>query len=325
MKRREFLNLTKNAGIAGFAGFAMPNLLFGDFSNFTLWGAPALITLPLAVITHQGKAKSEKSFKLRVWKSPDQLRAGFASGDFTLSAAPSNVGVNLAHQGLDVKVLNILTNGLNYIFTKDESIKDFSDLQGKSIIVPFKNDLPDIVFRSLCGKMGVDIGKIKVHYAPNPPQAAQLFIAKSEFDAVISQEPLASALTLMAKKNGISVYRQIDIQALWQREFGTKIAQAGLIVKGEFYEQNRAFFELLHNDLQDALKWIDRNRDSAAALGTKYLPAPEPAIKLAIPHANLVAEKASEVADDLLKFYSIIFDLNPQFLGGKMPDKSLFL
>lgn len=323
MNRRDFLHTGKNLALT-LAALSVPNLAFGK-DKLTIWGAPALISLSLAFVIHQGEARKSKDLKLNIWKSPDQLRAGFASGDFILSAAPSNVGVNLAHQGLDVKMLNILTKGLNYIFSKDEKIKTLKDLEGKKLIVPFKNDIPDIVFKALCAKMGVKIEKIDIHYAPNPPQAAQLFIAKTEFDAVLSQEPLASALTLMAKKNGVSVYRQIDIQELWQESFGIKIPQAGLIVKTSFYEENKAFFELLHKDLQNAIKWIHSNEDSAAILGEKYISAPQVAIKLGIAYGNMVALKASEISDDLMRFYEIIFEVNPQFLGNKMPERSLFL
>lgn len=324
MNRRNFLEKSSSLSLATLTTLALPNLAFGK-DTLTIWGAPALIALSLAVATQRGEARKQKDLKLKIWNTPDQLRVGFASGDFVLSAAPSNVGINLAHQGFDVKLLNVLTNGLNYIFTRDERIKTLHDLEGKHIIMPFKNDMPDIVFAALCKKIGVDKDKIKITYAANPPQAAQLFIAKDEFDAVLSQEPLASALTLMAKKNGISVYRQISMQDEWQRVFSMSIPQAGLIVNGAYYEANKPFFESLHKDLQNAVKWIKANHDSAAQLGAQYLPAPQAAIKLSIPYANMVALKASEVADDLMKFYEIIFEMNPKFLGGKMPDKNFFL
>lgn len=336
MNRRDFLRTSGEFGMVGIASLAMPNILFSNAQNLgqnshnlaqnlTFWGAPALISLTLAVAINMGNARKERDLKLRIWNSPDALRVGFASEDYKISAAPSNVGVNLANQGLDIKLLNILTTGLNYIFTRDEKVQNLSDLEGKNLIVPFKNDIPHIILIALCEKMGVDINKIKITFAANPPQAAQLFIAKDEFDAVLSQEPLASALTLMAKKNGKNIYRQISMQDLWKQNFGLQIPQAGLIVEGAFYEANKDFFALFHNDLKSALQWIDGNKDSAAKLGAKYLPAQEPAIKLAIPHSNLVAMRASEMAEDLMKFYEIIFEINPQFLGGKMPKKSLFL
>lgn len=321
MTRRNFLT---TASLATLGTIFVPNLAFSK-ESLTIWGAPALISLPLAYAVNNGKIRSQKSVKLSIWKSPDQLRSGFASGDFVLSSAPSNVGVNLAHKGLNVRVLNIMTQGLNYIFAKSEGINSLKDLEGKSIIVPFKNDLPDIVFMALCDKFGVDKSKVKIHYAPNPPAAVQLFIAKSEFDAVLSQEPLASAISLMAKKNGLFVKRAIDVQRLFKEAFNTQIYQAGLIVNGDFYAKNSQFFSALHGDLQDALKWIKINETSAANLGAKYLPAPEAAIKSAIPNANLVALKASEIYEDLMKFYEVIFAQNPAFLGGKMPEKELFL
>lgn len=322
LSRREFLGRSKALALLMASG-GLPSLAFGE-DRLTLWGAPALISLPLAVAYKQGGAQKIKPFDFNIWKSPDMLRAGFASKDFKLSAAPSNVGINLAHQGLDIRLLNILTRGLNYLFTKDEGIKSFDDLRGKKLIVPFKNDLPDLIFQILCQKLGVNTADINIHYAANPPQAAQLFIT-GEFDAVLSQEPLASALTLLASKNGVAVFRQIDIQKLWQEQFGTSIAQAGLIVENGFYQQNEAFINALQQDLEQALVWINQNPDSAASFGAKYLPAPAPAIKMALNYANLSATRASQMSDELMRFYKILYDFNPKFLGGRMPEKSLFL
>lgn len=326
MDRRDFLQYSYKMGLVALGSLYLPQMLLAQ-SNLTLWGAPALISLPLVVALQNGKAKEAINYDFKIWKTPDQLRAGFISGDFLLSASPSNVGVVMANQGLDVKMLNILTNGLNYLFTRDSNLKTLKDLEGKKVIIPFKNDLPDIIFQALCRQLGVNINKIHIHYVQTPPEAAQLFIAKAEFDAILSQEPLASGMTLLAKKNAISIYRSIDIQSLWRETFSqsTTIPQAGLIVNGQFYSENKEFFTLLQQDLQNALKWIKSNEDSAAKIGSKYLPAPEPAIKLAISHANLVAEPCSKIQEELYAFYEIIFKLNPKLLGNKMPSRDLFL
>lgn len=326
MKRRDFLQYSYKMSLATALYLHFPLSAFAQ-NRLTLWGAPALISLPLAVAFKNGEAKRALDYDFKLWKTPDQLRAGFASGDFLLSAAPSNVGVVMANAGMDVKMLNILTNGLNYLFSRDENLKNLKDLEGKNIIIPFKNDLPDIIFQSLCKKHNVDLSKVNIHYVQTPSQAVQLFVAKSEFYAILSQEPMASAMTLLAKKNALATYRNIDIQALWGETFGqvSKIPQAGLIVKGSFYESNKEFFALLQTDLQNALRWIMSNKDSAAKIGSSYLPAKEVAIKLAIDYANLVVEPCRQIQEELLSFYEIIFELNPKLLGGKLPDKSLFL
>ncbi len=318
MQRRDFLiRSTSLAALACFPAFGA--------QNFTIYGAPAMITLPLAYARHHGQARKVKDFSLRVWNSPDELRAGFVSGSYQLSCAPMNVGVILAHKGLNIKLLSVLTNGLNYILSRNDNIKELKDLEGKKLIIPFKNDLPDFVFSALCDKLGVKKSKIDIHYVQTPPQAAQLFVAKGEFDAVLSQEPFSSAVTLLGKKHGVKVQRAIDMQALFKASFGVGVKQAGMVVNGEFYAKNQSFFEALSGDLTEAVEWIKSHETSAASLGARYLPAPEPAIKMAIRHSNLIYAKAGEVYAELNEFYKIIFAQNRDFLGGRIPSRELFL
>ncbi len=327
MDRRKFLNSSMNLGLGTMGALMLPSFAFANPPKLTIWGAPALISLSLIVAIKQGAAKDMMPLKYDSWNTPDQLRAGFAGKDFVLAASPSNVGVNLYHQGIDVKLLNILTNGLNYIFTKNENIKTLKDLEGKKLILPFKNDLPDIVFQVLCHAYKVDISKIQIQYVQTPPEAAMLFVKKDTFDAVFAQEPMASTMSLLAKKKGVSVYRSIDVQKIWSETFKEcpKIPQAGLIVRAQFFEENQKFFEVLHNDLIEAVKWIDSNKDSAAKIGSKYLPTPKMGIRAAIPYANFTADRCKDIADSLDAFFAIVYDFNPKLLGGKKPPKSLYV
>ena len=325
-QRRDFLQKSMILGLGAFSALSFPNVLFAQ-NTLNIWGAPALISLSLAVAIKQGRARDIIPLNYKEWKTPDQLRVGFAGGDFILAASPSNVGVNLYNQGIDIKMLNILTNGLNYIFTKDKNIVSLKDLEGKKLIAPFKNDLPDIVFQALCNAHNINLNKITIQYVQTPPEATMLFVNKNEFDAVITQEPMASAMQLLAKKNGVAVYRNIDVQKLWEQTFKEcpQIPQAGLIVRESFYVENKDFFEVFHKDLDNAITWILNNQDTAAKFGAKYLPTPEFGIKAAIPYANFTAKKCSDIAQNLDAFFSIIYQLNPKLLGGKMPPKSLYL
>lgn len=311
-QRRDFLQKSAILSIGTFGALSLPNTLFAQ-NALNIWGAPALISLMLAVAIKQGKAKHIIPLNYKAWKTPDQLRVGFAGNDFIIAASPSNVGVNLYNQGIDVKMLNILTNGLNYIFTRNKNITSLKDLEGKRLIMPFKNDLPDIVFQALCKAHNVNIQAIHIQYVQTPPEATMLFVNKTTFDAVITQEPMASAMQFLANKNGIEIFRNIDIQKLWEQTFKEcpKIPQAGLIVRNSFYVKNKEFFATFHQDLQDALAWILSNQDSAAKFGTKYLPTPEFGIKAAIPYANFTIDKCSNIAQNLDAFFTIIYALNP--------------
>ena len=75
------------------------------------YGAPAMPSVTIAVAAAQGKLAKQADVALEIWRSPDQLRAGVASGQFKVMMSPSNVGVNLRNQGQQVGMVNILTNG----------------------------------------------------------------------------------------------------------------------------------------------------------------------------------------------------------------------
>lgn len=320
MKKRDFLKLSAALGATAFA----PNLFAKD--SFELWGMPAIPNVILAVASIQGELTKTRDVSLKIWRTPDQLRAGVANGAMKVTAAPSNVCANLVAQGLNFSMLNIMTNGLLNILAKNDNVKTFEDLVGKKIVMPFKNDMPDLVFKAICKKRGIDVNKLDVTYVQTPPESIGLFLQK-DYDIVLSVEPMSSAAILRGKKSGVEVVRALELPVVWGESFNTKpfIPQAGLIVQNDFYNENRALFDVLHSDMVNALNWILNNKQSAAEIGANYLPAPVPALANAFERSNLTVTKASDAADELTAFFEVLYELNPKFLGGKMPDRKIFL
>ncbi|MDO4795739.1 MAG: hypothetical protein Q4A28_07360 [Brachymonas sp.] len=323
MQRREFLKSTTALALAG----SVPGrLLAAGAGAFTIYGAPAMPSVVIAAAVQQGKLAKQTDVSLKIWRSPDQLRAGVASGTFKVMMSPSNVGVNLRNQGQKVGMINILTRGIIQLVCKNKSIASPQELIGKRLIIPFKNDMPDIVFQALLKKLGLDISKIQVSYAPTPPEAVGLFLGR-DFDAMLVPEPLASASLLKGKSMGVNVLRGFDITRVWGQAFGAKpvVPLAGLIADVDFYNSHKEQFELFHQDLQAALAWVRANRQSAAEIGKNYLPAPAPAIAQGIEFSNLTVQKGSELKHEIMQFYEVLMQLNPRLLGGKLPDESFFL
>ena len=134
LKRRDFLKMTAALAAAGVS----PSLLAAGKEQFTVYGAPAMPSVTIAVAALQGKLAKQADVSLKIWRSPDQLRAGVASGQFKVMMSPSNVGVNLRNQGQKVGMVNILTNGITQLVCKGSAIASPQDLAGKKILVPFK-------------------------------------------------------------------------------------------------------------------------------------------------------------------------------------------
>ena len=322
MNRRDFLRMSAAFTAAGM----LPSLFAATKEQFTIYGAPAMPSVTIAVAAAQGKLAKQADVSLEIWRSPDQLRAGVASGQFKVMMSPSNVGVNLRNQGQQVGMVNILTNGITQLMCKSTPITSPQELVGKKILVPFKNDMPDIVLQALLKKLNIDINKVDITYAATPTEAIGLFLLK-DFHAAILPEPMASAVVQKAKIVGTEIVRGFDLVKEWGQAFNTKplIPMAGIIANEEYFHAHKAQFDLFHQDLSDALNWIMANRKSAAEIGANYLPAPEAAIEMGLDGARLTVTKASELKNEIMQFYETLMEFNPKLLGGKLPDDKFFL
>ncbi len=291
----------------------------------TIYGPIALPTLLLGVASQQGKLKDSHPWRADVWRDIDVLRAGLANHSMDLSIVPSYVAANLAARGEKVKLVNIMTRGLLRFIGRDSVINSVNDLVDKKIVLPFKNDMPDLILQALCQKEGIKFSDLSITYTATPPEALALFL-QQKADLALLPEPLVSVAIMRGKISGQNIERVFDIQKAWERATNTSagIPQAGLLVSEAFYTENREFLNQLDEDLKAALSWTQENPKQAAEIGAKLIPAPAMAIEAALPHANLVIDSTLAIESDMMTFFQALYELNPKIVGGKLPDSSLF-
>lgn len=327
MKRRELLKTAAKTTLLGLAATQMP-FAFGKGQNMVLpavWGAPVTPAVLLGVAAKQGILHTTNPYQVKVWKTPDQLRAAVASGTMPVTMVPSYVAANFAARGKDVILANIMTFGLLQMVARDNKLNSLEDLIGKSIVMPFKNDMPDLVLQILCENVGIDFSALKIQYVSTPPEAMALFL-KQRAELAFLPEPLTTAAIFKAKAGGQKVVRALDFQQQWGKIMKTKprIPQAGMQIDRSFYQANPAIIDQLLDDIATAVPWVEANPQQAAEIGTNYLPLPKPILAAALPNSYLNGERSADIADEILFFFEQMYKLNPKIIGGKMPDKKLF-
>ncbi len=323
MERREFLKTTA----LGIAATQVPLVHAGNRNVLTtVWGAPVAPAALLGVAARRGKAHEMRPYKVKVWKTPDQLRASIANGTMPVTMVPSYVAANFANRGKDVVLANIMTFGLLQMVARDHKLRSIEDLVGKSIVMPFKNDMPDLVLKILCKKAGIDFAALKVQYVSTPPEAMALFL-KQRAEVAFLPEPLTTAAIFKGKITGQKVVRALDFQKEWGRIMKTKprIPQAGMQIDRSFYHANTRIVDQLLDDISMAAPWIAKNPQSAAEIATNYLPLPKPILAASLPHSYLTGVRTKDIADEILFFFEQMYKLNPKIVGGKMPSKKLFM
>ena len=317
LTRRRFLQISAATAAAS----ALP---LRAAEPFTLWGPPVTPTVLLAVAAEMGEARKIRPFTVKSWQSPDMLRAGLLNKSIEISIVPSYVAANLRAQGQPVLLHNIMTRGLLAVMSKAGTISDLGGLAEKNLVMPFKNDMPDIVLQILAKKHGINLEN-RITYTATPPEAVTLFLQKDYPNALLP-EPLASASILKGKQEGVNVERSFSLDKIWSETFNIAkggIAQAGLMVSETAAKEHADFLAALDKDLLAAVDWVANNGKSAAEIAANYMPAPVPALERAFPHSALCAIPAKDIGDEILQFLNELHQFNAKITGGKAVDASL--
>ena len=264
---------------------------------------------------------------VKAWNSPDKLRAGIMDGSIDITFVPSYAGANLYNKGIKFKLVNIVTGGLLNIISTDTTIKSIEDLKGKTIVVPFKNDMPDLVLRTLFKKSGLTIGKdVNVEYVATPTVAVKMALA-GKAKTILLPEIAGTKVSLVAKKKkGIEFKFAVDIQKEWGRLMGGKpyIPQAGIAVRETFLEKNPELVRALHDALSSSADRLQSDKKLLMKRTEKLWPKSGPIFAKSISRWNLDVKTSMAVKPELEKFYSELKNLNPKIIGGKLPDNSFY-
>ena len=163
--------------------------------KLTLAGPPASVSNPLIHMVDSG-ALSDVADEIEfvVWRDPDQLRVMALDGRADVLAMPTNVAANLHNRGVKLQLLNVSTWGVLWLVSRDPTLKSLADLRGKELAVPFRGDMPDIVFQLLAEQQGVDVRKdVQLRYVASPIDAMQLLVMRRVDHALLAEPAVSMA------------------------------------------------------------------------------------------------------------------------------------
>lgn len=327
MNRRDLLKLA--ASTALFSALPVSSLLArqgGKLAAATPFGLPQVI-LARALEDPEVNALIPER-ELRSWKDPDQLRAWLARAEVMLTATPTNVAANLYNRGVPVVLMNVNvwgTLGLLGLPGKGR-LDSVDDLAGRHVGVPWRGDMPDLVFRYLLAKAGLKPGRdLKVSYHSSPFETVQMYVAQ-RLDAAVLPEPMRTATRLQSMQFGQSP-NELDLQQEWARLTGEPplLPQAGVLCRRELLEQQPEQVRAIQAAIARAVEWVGKEPGAAAQLGADQSPLSESIYQGAIARTTLKMVSAKAAQPALETFFSALAELSSGFIGGKLPDSEFYL
>ncbi len=303
----------------------------GKLKKIVIAGPFASVSHPiLHMIETNALSDVAEEVEFKLWKNPDELRAIAIKGGADFVAVPTNTAAILNNKGVDLKLINVSVWGILGMISRDSSIKSLKDFKGKKIAVPFRADMPDIVFNQLVKKEGLDPKKdFELVYVASPIDAMQMLILR-RIDHALLVEPAISIALRKTKSFPISIvapdlFRSVDLQDEWGRLFGTNgdVPEAGIAITAQMKDEK--VIKRFQEEYAKSLQWYKSNPKEAAKLVVKTLNMlEEEGVSDSISHIRLKSVNAAEAKKDLEFFFNVLKKEDPKSIGGKLPNDNFY-
>ena len=259
-----------------------------------------------------------------VKNEPNQVRDLMFREAVDFAVVPSNMGAMLYNKGLPYILAAVPVWGTLYLFGTDTTIREWADLKGKRISLMAKGMTPDIMFRLLAERNGLnpDTDLVPDYSFPTHIELANAVIAGVSELAVIS-EPLVSVV--MSKSSGVRPIFSFNEE--WIKLFGDTIpfAQTALMVHKDLYETSPGLIEKYLLELEKSISYVNTHIPEASVLMEKYGILPDREIAAAsIPGCYLRFTSAWKERQGIEEYLKVFYNFNPLSIGGKLPDESFY-
>ncbi len=265
------------------------------------------------------------------WRDPDQLRVMALEGKADVLAMPVNVAANLYNRGAKLRLLNVSTWGLLWIVSRDPAVKRLADLRGREIAMPFRGDMPDILFSLIAEREGIDLRKdLRLRYVATPIDAMQLLVMRRVENALLAEPAVSMAL----RKTGSfplslvapELHRAVDLQTEWGQAFGRapRIPQAGIAVMSSVMDRP-AMVARIADAYAQALGWCDTHAQECGAMVARHIDALSPeAVADAVASSRMRAVAAADARAEVEFLFELLLKKNPALLGGRLPPDDFY-
>ena len=269
-----------------------------------------------------GGLYDEDVFDVSVVTGVDLITSQLVLNDYDFIVAPITAGAKLyMNQQSSYKLAAVLTLGNTFVFAKGEaSLESIYDLEGKRIVAYGRNNTPDIVLQHALNTH--DVSAEVVYEASVQDVLSNRISANDDSEYFLLAEPVLSTVLHKLNIEG-SV---LDLQDVLNEDIPS-ICQAGLFVKSDAKQVESILHHIESNitEINDnAQNYVTKllNKDkvkfpSFSNLGNDVLVQ-------SIPRSHIVFFRAKEAKEDIITFFNVINEYNPEILGGTIPSDSFY-
>lgn len=258
--------------------------------------------------------------------SPDEILGKVIQGEFDVAAVPTNLAATLYNktQG-KVKLLALNTLGVLYIVEKGDSIQSVADLAGKTIYATGKGSTPEYAINYILEQNGLTPGTdVTVEYKTENTELAVL-LSQGQGDVALLPQPFVS--TVLAQNSDLRV--ALNLTEEWDKaaQGAGQLTMGCVVVQDSFLQEHPEAVEAFLTEYGASVDYVTdpANLDAAAELiAGQGIVANADIAAAALPQCAIVFLTGEEMKTAASGFLSVLYEANPQSVGGTLPDDNFY-
>lgn len=302
--------------------YVLPNFMV--LSGPTGVGAAKLLADDAAIADGTASAGEMKEVvdHFEVVANNQEVKDALISGTTDIAAIATNEAAALAAKTDGaVQVLAVNTLGVLYILEKGNTVYSLADLAGKTVYATGQGANPEYVLNYLLRQSGVEPSQVDIQWLTAQEVSAKM--ASSE--EAICMLPVPAATALLIQDSGVR--QALSLSEVWDELGSGQLAMGCVVVRTDYLEENPQGVEAFLDAYEDSLDYMmdEANLEQAAQYVAQFEITPSAAIaEKAIPQCSLTYVTGQEMRDMLESYYQVLFQANPDSIGGSMPYDSFY-
>ncbi len=283
-------------------------------------GPTAMGMVKLMDDSDNGNSANKYEFSLQ--SEATAFAPALTKGEIDIAAVPANLA-SVIYNNTDggIKVLAVNATGVLYIVERGESINSFADLAGKKLYATGEGATPEFALRYLLKVNGLEGDKApEIQWCADTTEALS-YISNDANAVAMLPQPFVTAA--QSKVSDLRI--AINLNEQWQAaNDGASMATGVLVVRTEFAEKYPQQLKKFMEEYAASVKYVNENTEQAAQLIGGYEIVKAPIAQKALPYCNICCLTGDELKECLGGYLSVLYEMNPQSVGGKLPDDGLY-
>ena len=277
-------------------------------------------------LMNEADSGETNNFSFEIFASADEIVPKIVQDKIDIAAVPTNLSSVLYNntQG-KVQVIAISTLGMMYVVENGNTIISIEDLCGKTIYAGFKGKSPEYDVNYILRANGIDPEKdLVIEWKSEHAESVAALVANENAIALLPQ-PFATTAQMADENIRIALDLNQEWEKLQEKSDNPSALVTGVVVaRTEFIERNPDAISDFLDRYAVSVEYANNNIDEAAALVGEYGIFPVAVAQKAIPHCNITFIEGKTMKEKLIGYLSILFEQNPQSVGGALPNDAFY-